>query len=227
MHFSAENKDYGKLSPTGPGDRNRDTAPALAWCAVVDDGSARGLRPFIPSERPGPPTPPKNITQNITATSRLESRLERPAIGNAAAAPAFRLCVRHKTKLLHAVPGSPPTSRLWGDRVPIGRAGEAPSAFCKSDSKYSNPIPAASWQVASRVRRRAPRLWYIHAMEYRGVEYAVPARPRRDEWLWTIYPTGAPAFGRQLTGTRDRAVAQARRAIDLWIARQAPSGQSE
>jgi hypothetical protein len=63
-------------------------------------------------------------------------------------------------------------------------------------------------------------------MEYRGVEYAVRARPGRDEWLWTIYPTGAPAFGRQLTGTRDRAVTHrrgGRSTVGLRNKRQAAS----
>jgi hypothetical protein len=51
-------------------------------------------------------------------------------------------------------------------------------------------------------------------MEYRGMMYAVRARPGRDEWTWTIYPIDGPAQSGQFTGTRDEAIAVACRRID-------------
>jgi hypothetical protein len=55
-------------------------------------------------------------------------------------------------------------------------------------------------------------------MQYRTVEYAVRARPGRDEWIWTIYPKGAASIHRDYTGPRQEAVDAACRAIDRWLA---------
>jgi len=48
-------------------------------------------------------------------------------------------------------------------------------------------------------------------MEYRGIDFAVRARPGRNEWLWTISPKQGPAITGQFSGTRDEALAAARR----------------
>ena len=57
-------------------------------------------------------------------------------------------------------------------------------------------------------------------MEYRGIDYAVRARLGRNEWLWTISPKQGRAITGQFTGTRDEAVAAARRAIARLLERQ-------
>jgi hypothetical protein len=59
-------------------------------------------------------------------------------------------------------------------------------------------------------------------MRHRTIEYAVRARLGRDEWMWTIYPQGAPAIDRAHTGSRQGAVEAACRAIDRWLAQNPP-----
>jgi hypothetical protein len=54
-------------------------------------------------------------------------------------------------------------------------------------------------------------------MEYKGIEYAIHARPGASEWSWTIYPRNAPAVRGETKGTRQLAVMAARRAIDRWL----------
>jgi len=61
---------------------------------------------------------------------------------------------------------------------------------------------------------------FVRPMEYRGVMYAVRARPGRDEWTWTIYPNDGRARSSQFTGTRDEAIATACRKIDFWLTEQ-------
>jgi hypothetical protein len=62
-------------------------------------------------------------------------------------------------------------------------------------------------------------------MEYRGIDYAVRARPGRNEWLWTISPKQGCAITGQFTGTRDDATAAARRAISRLLERQTQAAQ--
>jgi hypothetical protein len=54
-------------------------------------------------------------------------------------------------------------------------------------------------------------------MKYKTIEYAVRARPGRDEWIWTIYPKNAPTVARPFTGTRGEALTAAQRSIDRWL----------
>jgi hypothetical protein len=54
-------------------------------------------------------------------------------------------------------------------------------------------------------------------MKYKTIEYAVRARPGRDEWIWTIYPENAPTVARPFTGTRGEALTAAQRSIDRWL----------
>jgi hypothetical protein len=70
------------------------------------------------------------------------------------------------------------------------------------------------------VAERFSCMLYRRPMEYRGIEYAVRARPGRNEWLWTISPKNDRAITGQFTGTRDEAIAAARRAIARWLERQ-------
>jgi hypothetical protein len=60
----------------------------------------------------------------------------------------------------------------------------------------------------------------VRLMEYRGIMYAIRARPGRDEWTWTIYANDGRARSSQFTGTRDEAIAAACRKIDSWLAEQ-------
>lgn len=55
-------------------------------------------------------------------------------------------------------------------------------------------------------------------MKHKNIEYAVRARPGRDEWIWTLYPKNAPIVNRVFKGTRDEAVIAARLGIDRWLA---------
>jgi hypothetical protein len=56
-------------------------------------------------------------------------------------------------------------------------------------------------------------------MEHRGVEYTVRAGLGPNLWVWTIFPeTGEPVIGK-LGGTRDKASASARQAIDRRLER--------
>ena len=54
-------------------------------------------------------------------------------------------------------------------------------------------------------------------MEYRGIEFAIRARPGRDEWTWTIYPKGGRAISHEFAGLRDEAISAARQKIDRWL----------
>ena len=63
-------------------------------------------------------------------------------------------------------------------------------------------------------------------MQYRGIEYAVRARLGRNEWLWTISPKQGSAITGQFTGTRDEAIAAARRAIVRLLERQTQADQN-
>jgi hypothetical protein len=63
-------------------------------------------------------------------------------------------------------------------------------------------------------------------MQHRSIEYAVRARPGRNEWLWTISPKQGSASTGQFTGTRDEAIAAARRAIVRLLERQTQAGQN-
>jgi hypothetical protein len=54
-------------------------------------------------------------------------------------------------------------------------------------------------------------------MEYRGIEFAVRARPGRDEWTWTIYPKGSRAISHEFAGLRDEAISKACKRIDYWL----------
>jgi hypothetical protein len=57
-------------------------------------------------------------------------------------------------------------------------------------------------------------------MEYRGIMYAVRARPGLDQWTWTVYPNDGNARASQFIGTRQEAIAAVHRKIDLWLADQ-------
>jgi hypothetical protein len=63
-------------------------------------------------------------------------------------------------------------------------------------------------------------------MEYRGIDYVVRARPGRNEWLWTISPKQGRAITGQFTGTRNEALAAARRAIARFLERQTQAAQN-
>jgi hypothetical protein len=54
-------------------------------------------------------------------------------------------------------------------------------------------------------------------MRYRRIEFAVRARPGRDEWTWTIYPKDARDFSREFTGSREEAICAACQKIDRWL----------
>ena len=54
-------------------------------------------------------------------------------------------------------------------------------------------------------------------MEYRGIEFAIRARPGRDEWIWTIYPKDARDISCEFNGSRDEAIFVARQRIDRWL----------
>ena len=58
----------------------------------------------------------------------------------------------------------------------------------------------------------------VAAMEHRGIQYELKKGIGKDEWVWTIHP---PRTSRQgtITGSRDRAVLAAIRAIDQWCYR--------
>jgi len=57
-------------------------------------------------------------------------------------------------------------------------------------------------------------------MEYKGIEYAVRARPGPHQWVWTILPKGEAALMSQFVGSKERASADACRGIDRWLERQ-------
>ena len=61
---------------------------------------------------------------------------------------------------------------------------------------------------------------YALPMKHKGIEYAVRARPGPHQWVWTILPKGATALLGQFVGTKERASADACRAIDRWLERQ-------
>jgi hypothetical protein len=63
-------------------------------------------------------------------------------------------------------------------------------------------------------------------MEYKGIEYAVRARPGPHQWVWTILPKGESALMGQFMGTKERASADACRAIDRWRERQRATGRA-
>jgi hypothetical protein len=54
-------------------------------------------------------------------------------------------------------------------------------------------------------------------VKHKNIEYAIRARPGRDEWIWTLYPKNAPIVNRVFKGTRDEAVIAARLGIDRWL----------
>ena len=75
------------------------------------------------------------------------------------------------------------------------------------------------------VAERFSCMLYRRPMEYRGIEYAVRARPGRNEWLWTISSKEGRAITGLFTSTRDKAVAAARRAIARLLERQTQAAQ--
>jgi hypothetical protein len=54
-------------------------------------------------------------------------------------------------------------------------------------------------------------------MKYKRIEFAVRARPGRDEWTWTIYQKDGRDFSREFTGSREEAICAARQKIDRWL----------
>jgi hypothetical protein len=46
-------------------------------------------------------------------------------------------------------------------------------------------------------------------MEYKGIEYAVRARPGPHQWVWTILPKGVAAFMSHFVGTKEGSLAGA------------------
>jgi hypothetical protein len=61
-------------------------------------------------------------------------------------------------------------------------------------------------------------------MKYKEIEFAVRARPGRDEWTWTIYPKDARDISREFTGSRGMAISAARQRIDRWLAERGARG---
>jgi len=61
----------------------------------------------------------------------------------------------------------------------------------------------------------------VCAMNYKGIEYVVRARPGRDQWTFVIsYPRSANPTEVRFSGSRDEAIAAACRRIDSWLKRQ-------
>jgi hypothetical protein len=67
---------------------------------------------------------------------------------------------------------------------------------------------------------------YALPMEYKGIEYAVRARPGPHQWVWTILPKGEAALMSQFVGTKEGASAAACRGIDRWLERQRARGRA-
>jgi hypothetical protein len=61
----------------------------------------------------------------------------------------------------------------------------------------------------------------MRSMEHKGVEYTVRARPGPNQWIWTILRKGKAPLTAQFVGTQHDAMADACRAIDRWLERQA------
>src|ERR1700732_1098346 len=78
---------------------------------------------------------------------------------------------------------------LPGDRDRLGcvtqirvRAACQRDEFSLCTSKFESDMPSHA------VSLRSLCVLYMWTMEYRGIDYAVRARPGRNEWLWTISP---------------------------------------
>src|SRR5712691_3393629 len=63
-------------------------------------------------------------------------------------------------------------------------------------------------------------------MEYKGIEYAVRARPGPHQWVWTILPKGEAALMSQFVGSKEGAPADVCRGIDRWLERQSARGRA-
>jgi len=129
---------------------------------------------------------------------------------------------------------------LYHHQVPV-QVGHVPPSMCIVTTVFATKyVPKYA-----RLRRRRPLqerhmlaennrdvaegfscMLYRRPMEYRGIEYAVRARLGRNEWPWTIFPKNDRAITGQFTGTRDEAIAAARRAIARWLERQTQAAGS-
>jgi hypothetical protein len=58
-------------------------------------------------------------------------------------------------------------------------------------------------------------------MEYRDIEFTIHARLGKNEWSWSIHPKLAPTITGETKGTKQLAIAAARRAIDRWLEKNA------
>jgi hypothetical protein len=88
------------------------------------------------------------------------------------------------------------------------------------------PTVAGTPHVTGNVIGTFSCVLYRRSMEYRGIDYAVRARPGRDEWLWTISTKHGRVITGQFTGTRVEAIAAARRAIARLLERQTQAAQN-
>jgi hypothetical protein len=102
------------------------------------------------------------------------------------------------------------------------------SPTCSAVALRSSALPHASRLNRSAHHKIVLQARSMHAirplMEYKGIEYAVRARPGPHQWVWTILPKGVAAFMSQFVGTKEGASADACRAIDRWLERQRARG---
>src|SRR5258708_3243942 len=84
----------------------------------------------------------------------------------------------------------------------------------------ADPSRPASWPRPTCGLPCSRRL-IVCAMNYKGIEYVVRARPGRDQWTFVIsYPPSANPTEVRFSGSRDEAIAAACRRIDGWLKRQ-------